>query len=138
MILDELFTQSFLGLLLRYLLFSFACYYDNNVRFTWLFSLWFLVDEIMSYLSFVLFCFYVIHFIISCFSLLRHTRVCLYCFSSFTLSLFLSLNFRLPSFLFYLVADVKPEKGLEKSDFVTIHAFGHGQLLPFSCWSHSG
>ena len=57
-------VHSFLGLLLRHLLFSFACYYDNNnVRFTWLISLWILVDEIISYLSFVLFCFCVIHFI---------------------------------------------------------------------------
>ena len=57
-------VHSFLGLLLRHLLFSFACYYDNNnVSFSWLISVWFLVDEIMSYLSFVLFCFCVIHFI---------------------------------------------------------------------------
>ncbi|KAG2403340.1 3-ketoacyl-CoA synthase [Vigna angularis] len=51
--------------------------------------------------------------------------------SCFTLSLFLSLNFRLPSFLFYLVVEEKPEKGLEKIRVLTY------TLLVMDSYCHS-
>ena len=78
--------------------------------------------------------------LVQAFLLLRYSLYLLYVFPRcrkpefvlYYFTLFLSLKCHLPCFLFYLVAEVKPgKKGLEKSEFVTIAAFGHRRLFSF-------